>query len=75
MSEREGGRKSKEKRTGGMREGEEACAIGASFQVSNTTSGDGFKPNSPINTRAKREYIKCLTIAHFEKDGTEQKGE
>lgn len=60
-----------------MREGEEASAMGASFQVSNTTSGDGFKPNSlpPINTRAKREYINRLTITHFEKDGTEQKGE
>lgn len=43
--------------------------LGASFQVSNTTSGDGFKPNSlaPINTQAEREYINCLTITHFEK--------
>lgn len=44
-------------------------AMGASFQVSNTTSSDGFKPNSPppINTQAEREYISCLTIIHFEK--------
>lgn len=43
--------------------------MGASFQVSNTTSGDGFKPNSPppINTQAKREYINCLTITLFGK--------
>lgn len=55
-----------------------ACAMGASFQVSNTTSGDGFKPNSlpPINTQAEREYINCLTITHFEKKKKrkEQKG-
>lgn len=59
-----------------VREG--PCAMGASFQVSNTTSGDGFKPNSlpPINTQAKREYINCLTITHFEKRRRkEQKGE
>lgn len=43
--------------------------MGASFQVSQTTSGDGFKPNSlpPINIQAEREYINCLTITHFEK--------
>lgn len=43
-------------------------AMGASFQVSNTTSGDGFNPNSlpPINTQAEREYINCLTITCFE---------
>lgn len=49
--------------------------MGASFQVSQTTSGDGFKPNSlpPINIQAEREYINCLTITHFEKKGREQK--
>lgn len=59
-----------------MREGGGACATGASFQVSNTTCGDGFKPNSPspINTQAEREYINCLTITHFEKKGKEQRG-
>lgn len=53
-----------------------AGAVGAPFQVSNTTSGDGFKPNSlpPINTQAEREYINCLTITHFEKKRKEQKG-
>lgn len=58
-----------------MREKEGACAMGASFQVSNTTSGDGFKPNSlpPINTQAEREYINCLTITHFEKKGEENR--
>lgn len=50
--------------------------MGASFQVSNTTSGDGFKPNSlpPINTQAEREYINCLTITHLKKE-RKQKGE
>lgn len=53
----------------GMRKEEGDCAMGASFQVSQTTSGDGFKPNSlpPINIQAEREYINCLTITHFEK--------
>lgn len=57
-------------------EKEGAFAMGASFQVSNTTSGDGFKPNSlpPINTKAKREYINCLTITHFEKIGKRTEG-
>lgn len=73
VSERQGGRerKGKAKRGDGgdEREGWGSCAVGASFQVSNTTSGDGFKPNSlpPINTQAEREYINCLTITHFEK--------
>lgn len=60
-----------------MREREGACAKGASFQVSNTTSGDGFKPNSlpPINTQAEREYINCLTITHFEKKEKRTEGE
>lgn len=54
-----------------MRKEEGDCAMGASFQVSQTTSGDGFKPNSlpPINIQAEREYINCLTITHFEKKG------
>lgn len=58
-----------------VREG--ACAMGASFQVSNTTSVDGFRPNSlpPINTQAKREYINCLTITHFEKKKKRTEGE
>lgn len=58
----------KEKKAG-ERVGGGGSAVGASFQVSNTTSGDGFKPNSPppINTQAEREYISCLTIIHFEK--------
>lgn len=49
-------------------------AVGASFQVSNTTSGDGFKTNSPppINTQAEREYISCLTIIHFGKEEEEE---
>ena len=53
------------------------CAMGASFQVSNTTCGDGFKPNSlpPINTQAEREYINCLTITHFGKKRKGHKGE
>lgn len=44
--------------------------MGVSFQVSNTSSGDGFKSNSrlPINTQAEREFINCLTMAHFEKE-------
>lgn len=77
MSERERVRVSED--GGDERErGRGACAMGASFQVSNTTSGDGFKPNSlpPINTQAEREYINCLTITHFEKKKKrkEQKG-
>lgn len=73
MSERERVRVSED--GGDERErGRGACAMGASFQVSNTTSGDGFKPNSlpPINTQAEREYINCLTITHFEKKKREK---
>lgn len=73
MSERERVRVSED--GGDERERERgACAMGASFQVSNTTSGDGFKPNSlpPINTQAEREYINCLTITHFEKKKREK---
>lgn len=70
MRELERERKKKErdsKRDGGWGDG--GGAMGASFQVSNTTSGDGFKPNSlpPINTQAEREYINCLTITHLKK--------
>lgn len=63
------GRERKEKKVGERVGRGGGCDVGASFQVSNTTSGDGFKPNSlpPINTQAEREYISCLTIIHFEK--------
>lgn len=52
-------RERKERKVGErVKEGVEGggCAVGASFQVSNTTSGGGFKPNSPppINTGRKR---------------------
>lgn len=76
----EGERERKGKRERGWQDERKGggCAMGASFQVSNTTSGDGFKPNSlpPINTQAEREYINCLTITRFEKkERKEQKGE
>lgn len=58
-------RERKKKKEGESEECGGCCC--ASFQVSNATSGDGFKPNSlpPINIQAKREYINCLTITHF----------
>lgn len=75
MGERERGRKSKWERRWGVGGGWLCGAVGASFQVSNTTSGDGFKTNSPppINTQAEREYISCLTIIHFENEEEEEK--